>query len=67
MTGNILIATESRKYQGRILLVSGRDRGFLVTTEFCLGLCRDINSCVVTWFSGLKRMGLAMGEGLVLR
>ena len=45
----------------------GRGRGFLVTTEFCLVLCRDINSCVATWFSGFKRKGMAMGEGLVLQ
>ena len=55
------------KYQGRILLVSGRDRGFLVATEFFLVLCCDKNSYLTTWFSGFKRQGLAMGEGLVLQ
>ena len=40
--------TERRKYQGRILLVSGRERGFLVAIEFCLVLYHGGNSCVAT-------------------
>ena len=42
-----------------LLLVLGRDRGFLVATEFFLVLCHDRNLCVVTWFHILNHKNFA--------
>ena len=39
----------------------GRDNKFLVETEMVLSLCRDKNSCVMTWFSGRARNNNVLG------